>query len=229
VRRVTPEERELFLEALAGRLPARQPRAKAKSAHHGTEKSPPEVSSGSKPAAKSAQHTVPLPAGGRRASDADILLFLEAIGLYVPAVTAPEVKTQAPKTPIKTSAKAATKNPAGLDGNTERRLERGDIAPTAKLDLHGLTESAAHGTLLTFLIAAHRRGDRLVLVVTGKGAAADSDSPLFERGRGVLRQMVPRWLDEAPMAKIVADKRWSHRRHGGDGALYIYLRKNGRA
>ena len=223
MRRVTAEERELFLAALAGRLPAS--RAKARRVNP-VATPPPEAQSGSIPAA--APQPVPLPAGGRRASDADILLFLEAIGLHVPAVTAPQVKPQAPKTTAKTTTKAPGKIIAGLDGNTKRRLERGVIAPTAKLDLHGLTESAAHGTLITFLIAAHRRGDRLVLVVTGKGVTSDAARPLFERGRGVLRQMVPRWLEEAPMAKIVADKRWAHRRHGGDGALYIYLRKSPR-
>lgn len=225
MRRVTAEERELFLAALAGRMPARQPRAKP--AHHKTVEAP-ESQPRPKSAAQPAPQTVPLPAGGRRASDADILLFLEAIGLHVPAVTAAATKPQVPKSAAKPATKAAIKNPAGLDGNTQRRLERGAIAPTAKLDLHGLTESAAHGTLMTFLIAAHRRGDRLVLVVTGKGVARESAGLLFERGRGVLRQMVPRWLEEAPMAKIVADKRWAHRRHGGDGALYIYLRKTTR-
>ena len=223
MRRVTPEERELFLAALAGRLPV--PRTKAKRVDPEAQPSP-ESQPGPKPIAQLARQTVPLPAGGRRASDADILLFLEAIGLHVPA--APPVKPAAPKTIPKTAAKALSKTPAGLDGNTKRRLERGEIAPTAKLDLHGLTESAAHGTLLTFLIAAHRRGDRLVLVVTGKGTQSESTGPLFERGRGVLRQMVPRWLEEAPMAKIIADKRWAHRRHGGGGALYIYLRKKTR-
>lgn len=219
MRRVTAEERELFLAALAGR-----PRTKTKRID--PEALPPESQPGPKPIAQLARQTVPLPAGGRRASDADILLFLEAIGLHVPDT--PPVKPQTPKTTAKPAVKTAGKNPAGLDGNTRRRLERGEIAPTAKLDLHGLTESAAHGTLLTFLIAAHRRGDRLVLVVTGKGVPSDAAVPLFERGRGVLRQMVPRWLEEAPMAKIIADKRWAHRRHGGDGALYIYLRKSGR-
>nr|WP_279590129.1 Smr/MutS family protein [Rhizomicrobium palustre] len=112
------------------------------------------------------------------------------------------------------------RGPGGIDGNTKRRLEKGEVAPTAKLDLHGMTESSAHGSLLTFLHAAHRRGDRLVLIVTGKGPFLDPNGY-----GGVLRQNVPRWLEEAPMAQIIADKRWAHKRHGGDGALYVYLKK----
>jgi DNA-nicking Smr family endonuclease len=113
------------------------------------------------------------------------------------------------------------RTPSGLDGNTSRRLKRGEIAPDSKIDLHGLTEADAHRALTAFMLSAHRRGDRLVLIVTGKGGV--SADP--ERVRGVLRTMVPRWLEEVPLAKLIADKRGAHVRHGGGGALYVYLRK----
>jgi DNA-nicking Smr family endonuclease len=136
------------------------------------------------------------------------------------AVKKPAVK-KPPKLEIpKPKAKPPPKTP-GVDGNTARRLQRGEIAPDAKLDLHGMTESAAHRALTAFVQGAHRRGDRLVLVVTGKGGA----SPDPERTRGVLKTMVPRWLEEVPMRGLIAEKRWAHIRHGGEGALYIYLRK----
>jgi Uncharacterized protein conserved in bacteria len=202
MRKVTAEERELFLAALSGRLPVKTVRAAIKAvAQRATEQTPTKA----KPAMVN---------GKRQASDDEVLLFLEAIGLRPrPAIIAPPTKLPPPKPHPRTFSKTA-----GLDGATKRKLEKGEIAPAAKLDLHGLTEAAAHGTLLTFLAAAHRRGDRLVLIVTGKG----------EAGHGVLKQMVPRWLDEAPMAKLIADKRWAHKRHGGEGALYVYLRKPGR-
>jgi DNA-nicking Smr family endonuclease len=202
MRKVTAEERELFLAALSGRLPVKTVRAVVKAvAKKAAEQAPPKA----KPAIVN---------GKRQASDDEVLLFLEAIGLRPrPAIISPPPKLPAPKPHPKLTIKTT-----GLDGATKRKLEKGEIAPAAKLDLHGLTEAAAHGTLLTFLAAAHRRGDRLVLIVTGKG----------EAGRGVLKQMVPRWLGEAPMAKLIADKRWAHKRHGGEGALYVYLRKPAR-
>ena len=46
-----------------------------------------------------------------------------------------------------------------------------------------------------------------------------------ERTRGVLKAMVPRWLQEPALVRLVADVRTAHRRHGGSGALYVYLRK----
>ena len=146
--------------------------------------------------------------------------------LFQAAVTGrTPVKTKKPRPPSPASPPpkkhGPTKNPSGVDGNTARRLKRGELVPDAKLDLHGLTEADAHRALGAFLLSAHRRGDRLVLVVTGKGGV--SSDP--ERVRGVLKTMVPRWLEEAPLARLIADKRGAHIRHGGPGALYVYLRK----
>jgi DNA-nicking Smr family endonuclease len=117
-----------------------------------------------------------------------------------------------------------------LDGNTSDRLRRGQLEPEARLDLHGLGEAAAHRALITFVKSAQARGLKLVLVVTGKGAKNQAPDAPFDmerarRTRGVLRIMTPRWLQERDMAVLVADVRTAHRRHGGEGALYIYLRK----
>ncbi len=131
---------------------------------------------------------------------------------------------------------APPRNPAhvveggsGVDGRTNERLRRGLLEPDAKLDLHGLTENAAHRTLLLFLKGAQQRHHKLVLVVTGKGKPADADAPfdmeLHERSRGVLKAAVPRWLGEREFAGLIAGTRSAHRRHGGAGALYVYLRK----
>jgi DNA-nicking Smr family endonuclease len=121
----------------------------------------------------------------------------------------------------------------GIDGRTAERLRRGALEPHAQLDLHGLTQAEAHRVLAAFLLAAQRRGDRLVLVVTGKGAKEPDPFAPFDleqatRARGVLKTMVPRWLGEPPLSGMVADMRAAHLRHGGEGALYVYLRKRRR-
>jgi len=126
--------------------------------------------------------------------------------------------------------KSRREGPTGLDGRTADRLRKGMLAPEARLDLHGLTETNAHRALVTFVKGAHARGLRLVLIVTGKGANIDSsDEPfsmkLDDRARGILKLMTPRWLGERDLAGLVADIRTAHRRHGGEGALYVYLRK----
>lgn len=122
------------------------------------------------------------------------------------------------------------RRPTGIDGRTAERLRKGLIAPGASLDLHGFTENAAHAALTTVLRDAAKRGVRLVLVVTGKGSKPESQEPfslgLEGRARGILRTMVPRWLSEPQLVKLVADVRTAHRSHGGAGAYYVYLRKD---
>ncbi len=163
----------------------------------------------------------------RRTTDEECELFRAVIsGKSLHQKPRPQPKVAQVKAAVKKTQ--ATPTPGGLDGRTGERLRRGAIAPDAKLDLHGLTESAAHRSLSSFLQAAHKRGDKLVLIVTGKGGDTSEgpfDLELAGRSRGVLKTMVPRWLSEPQFAKLIADLRGAHRRHGGDGALYVYLRK----
>ncbi len=115
----------------------------------------------------------------------------------------------------------------GLDGNTQDRLDRGLIAPDATLDLHGMTQNAAHRALANYLRGARERGNRLIVVVTGKGNPRAPDAALWtESPHGVLKDMVPRWLAEPGLAQWIARVQPAHVRHGGGGALYVYLRKS---
>ena len=123
-------------------------------------------------------------------------------------------------------AKAVGKGPSGVNGGTQDKLRRGLMEPDARIDLHGMTQAAAHRTLFTWLAAAHARGYRLVLVITGKGNPKnDENAPWMMSAHGVLKQMVPRWLNEPELAALIASAQPAHVKHGGDGALYVYLRK----
>lgn len=119
--------------------------------------------------------------------------------------------------------------PGGVDGRTEERLRKGQIEPDARLDLHGYTENAAHDALLNFLRGAQLRHHKMIIVVTGKGAPRDLHAPfdleLDRKARGILKTVVPRWLAEPGFARYVSAVRQAHNRHGGEGALYVYLRR----
>lgn len=137
------------------------------------------------------------------------------------------------KTPQSRPHSQPRPRPTGIDGRTAEKLRKGALEPDATVDLHGLTEGAAHAALIAFVRNASRSGARLLLVVTGKGLKpAAPDEPfaleLDRRTRGVLKVMTPRWLQEEDLAPFVADVRLAHRRHGGSGALYVYLRKERR-
>jgi DNA-nicking Smr family endonuclease len=170
----------------------------------------------------------------RRATSADERALFEATFKDANALAKSAAKRAAkPKSAAKSvpgAARVVPVAPSGIDGNTERGLRKGERAPDAKLDLHGMTEGAAHRALATFLRGAQVRGLRLLLVVTGKGKPDSPDEP-FDMGgrrRGVLKAMTPRWLAEPAFAPFIADVRSAHRKHGGEGAYYVYLRKTPR-
>ena len=122
--------------------------------------------------------------------------------------------------------KPAGSGPSGINGATQDRLRRGLMEPDARIDLHGMTQAAAHRTLFTWLNNAHRQGHRLVLVVTGKGNPKnDENAPWMVSPHGVLKQMVPRWLAQLDSSVTIVHVQNAHARHGGDGALYVYLGK----
>jgi DNA-nicking Smr family endonuclease len=144
-----------------------------------------------------------------------------------PAKTKPPIIANGPEQTKAASAKRDIA-PSGhqLNRATEGRLKKGSLEPDSKLDLHGLTQAAAHRALLSFLAGAHARGHRLVLVVTGKGNPKDEDNASWmTRPHGVLKEMVPRWLGGPECAALIAGVRPAHLRHGGAGALYVYLRR----
>lgn len=114
--------------------------------------------------------------------------------------------------------------PLSMDAKTNRRMRRGSLAPEAKIDLHGMTRAAAHAALAAFIGDAAARGLRLVLVVTGKGRRAAGGGPIPEEA-GALRREVPIWLRAPHLAGHVLQVDIAHRRHGGSGAYYVYLRR----
>jgi DNA-nicking Smr family endonuclease len=114
----------------------------------------------------------------------------------------------------------------GLDRQTARKLEKGALAVEARLDLHGMRQRDAHVALRKFLKWAQGNDYRHVLVITGKGSLRDEGRSFYEEGaRGVLRQAVPLWLSHGDLAPLIVSFAEAPRRLGGEGALYVRLRK----
>ena len=105
--------------------------------------------------------------------------------------------------------------PAALDAALHRKLTRGRDAIAARIDLHGMTQDAARAALTAFVVRAIDNGWRAVLVITGKGVGGD----------GILKRRVPDWLAAAPLRDHIAGVSEAHRRHGGEGALYVALKR----
>lgn len=115
--------------------------------------------------------------------------------------------------------------PLRMDKGLHRAMTRGKLSPEARLDLHGMTLAQAHSALTGFVLSAHARGLRLVLIITGKGRKSDDHAAPMPARHGVLRHEVPQWLRAAPLGPLVLEVREAHRTQGGSGALTVYLRK----
>jgi DNA-nicking Smr family endonuclease len=106
-----------------------------------------------------------------------------------------------------------------IDEPVRKKLQKGRLPIEGRIDLHGLSQGEAHGLLLGFLHRAHSEGRRHLLVVTGKGSSPGSE--------GVLRRVVPAWFSTPAFRGLVHSHSDAGRRHGGEGALYVTLRRRG--
>lgn len=95
-------------------------------------------------------------------------------------------------------------------------MRRGQVEIGGKLDLHGHTFDSARAALASFLHRQQDAGARTVIVVTGKGRGGEE---------GVLRRSLPGWLDAPGVRPMVAGYAQAHRRHGGAGAFYVFLKR----
>jgi DNA-nicking Smr family endonuclease len=111
-------------------------------------------------------------------------------------------------------ARARRSPPADRGG--ERRVGRGQVEIAASIDLHGYTQDRAQAALTGFLLRAQSDGARTVIVVTGKGRGGEE---------GVLKRRLPAWLDGPDLRFCVAGYAQAHRRHGGAGAYYVFVKR----
>ena len=132
-----------------------------------------------------------------------------------PAAPAPSPAPAAVMPPPATVRRLDPSGPIDLDRRSWLRLRRGSYPIEARLDLHGLTQAEAHSRLGAFLANAQARGHRCVLVITGRGL----------RTGGTLRAMTPQWLEADPNRARVLSYAQAQLHHGGEGALYVLLRR----
>lgn len=114
---------------------------------------------------------------------------------------------------------------ARTDGKTQTRMRQGKLSPDARIDLHGMTAERAKSALTGFLLQSSASGCRMVLVITGKGRAPKEDRGPIPQPHGILRNAVPQWLAMSPLSSVVLQIMPAHQKHGGGGAIYVYLRR----
>ena len=140
------------------------------------------------------------------------------------------VKPAKPKTPPKNVPIPQSPRPprrighASLDSHWDKKLKSGTIAPDYTLDLHDHFVDAAYERLDRGMRQAKAMDARLVLVITGRPRPVEAADRSAKRG--VIRAKILDWLAAGDHADAIAAVRKAHRKHGGEGALYIVLRRN---
>lgn len=164
--------------------------------------------------------------GGRGLTDDEKKLWRRVAARVRTRRPAAEPEKPAPREAPQRAGKAApspppaqkpriSATPAPQDRGAERRVRRGQLAIAATLDLHGHNQDTGRTALGRFLHAAHERGARTVIVITGVGRG----------GQGVLKRRLPEWLAERELRPLVSGFAQAHRTHGGEGAYYVFLRR----
>jgi DNA-nicking Smr family endonuclease len=105
-----------------------------------------------------------------------------------------------------------------VDPKVIRRLRRGELMIDLRCDLHGLTAAEGRARLEDMLPRARQRGERVLLVIHGKGHHSPG-------GKGVLRGEMAAWLSQGPASVHVAAFTTATPEDGGEGAVYVLLRK----
>lgn len=139
-----------------------------------------------------------------------------------PKAAAPVTVGSRPSGSTENARKPTPHHQATLDSGWDRRLSRGLAQPDCTVDLHGHSLATAYARLDVALDQAIAEGDRMMLLVTGKPPRPDSERP---HARGAIREAVGDWLAASRHAGQIAAVRNAHPRHGGQGALYIVLRR----
>ncbi len=121
----------------------------------------------------------------------------------------------APTARVPSPASTPRAAPEELEPRRQRRLSRERDPIEASIDLHGFGRFEAEDQLRAFLMQSRARGLRAVLVVTGQG----------RRGGGIIRASIHEWLQGHALRGVVSGFATAHRRHGGDGAIYVTLKR----
>lgn len=138
------------------------------------------------------------------------------------SMTLSQVPKQLTAQPVKLSAKTQARD---VDRNTMTRLKEGKTPIDGVIDLHGFNQGQARQQLIQFIRSAHASGYRCVRVITGKGNTGRTSEDWLEREPGVLKRKVPDWLYEPELGSLVLQAVPAQPKHGGDGALYVLLRR----
>ena len=115
-------------------------------------------------------------------------------------------------------------NNSEIDKNLLKNIKKGRMKINAVLDLHGKKVKESKSKVFYFIKNNFEANNRLVLIITGKGKRLGVEEGW--RGDGVLKKLLPDWLNSISLSKYIVWFDIAPKDQGGEGALIIYIKKS---
>ena len=113
-----------------------------------------------------------------------------------------------------------------LNKKTLKKIKKNSVRPDKILDLHGKSQIEAKNMIFNFIINCYRNNDKFLLIITGKGSKISDENLFLEKGSGVLKRNFPKWIKEDYISKYIISSSLAHDINGGEGAFYVFLKRN---
>ena len=172
-------------------------------------------------------------------------VFLKQMKGVSPIKKNNRIKKEDPKTNYKSEKKnivkqkeVITSNVSKVIKNSEFFLEKIDLKKgikkgsfhiDKKIDFHGKSLLESEQQFNNTIIESYNSGQRCLLFVTGKGLfklKIHEESYKPKLYHGIIRASFVEWARLKKFSKYILSFEQASIEHGGDGAFYVYLRKN---
>jgi DNA-nicking Smr family endonuclease len=112
--------------------------------------------------------------------------------------------------------------------NKDNKLNKKSPLKIKSIDLHGYTLDQANKFIERFIIKSYEENINKLIVVTGKGLHSQNEKdPYVSKELSILKYSVPEFISKNKnLMNIINEITDAKIEDGGDGAFYIFLKKN---
>ena len=112
--------------------------------------------------------------------------------------------------------------------NKDIKIDKKITFKTKSIDLHGYTLEEANKSIESFIIKSYQENINKLIVITGKGIHSQNEKdPYVSKDLSILKYSVPEFIsNNKNLMKIIYEMKDAKIEDGGDGAFYIFLKKN---
>ena len=112
--------------------------------------------------------------------------------------------------------------------NKDNKFQKKISLKIKSIDLHGYTLEEANRSIENFITKSYEDGLNKLIVVTGKGLHSQNEKdPYVSKNLSILKYSVPEFIsNNQSLMKIIYEMQDAKIEDGGEGAFYIFLKKN---